>query len=63
VTGGIDGGLVQSTTEIYSTSGNWTSGPVLPKTLWGHCMVQLDSNNTLLVGGTESSGVRTARCL
>lgn len=59
VTGGIDGGLIQSTTEIYSASGTWTSGPALPKALWGHCVVQLDNSNTLLVGGTENIGVRT----
>ena len=60
MTGGIDGGTIQSTTEIYSTSGNWASGPALPKALWGHCVVQLDSSNTLLVGGTETGAkVRT----
>ena len=51
VTGGIDGGTVTSTTELYTTSGSWIPGPALPQAVWGHCVVQIDNDNTLLVAG------------
>jgi hypothetical protein len=57
VTGGITGGITSST-EIYTTAGTWTTGPVMPKALWGHCVTQIDNDNTLLVGGTEGIGVK-----
>ena len=59
VTGGIDGNSwLTNTTEIYSTAGVWSQGPPLPKPVWGHCVVQLDNDNTLLVGGMIDDGVR-----
>jgi hypothetical protein len=59
VTGGIDGnGYVASSTEIYTTAGTWTTGPVMPKALTDHCVTQIDNDNTLLVGGTDGNGVK-----
>merc|ERR1711915_1019794 len=52
ITGGYDGDRALKTTEIRREDGSWHYFDVdLPEPTWGHCMVAINEDQLLLVGG------------
>ena len=39
------------TSEIRWSNGTWGSGPVLPRAVFGHCVVQISRQKSVLIGG------------
>merc|ERR1712123_481023 len=60
VTGGYDErGNVLSSTEVL-TGNSWLSSTPLPTTLYGHCMVQINSSHVFIAGGYDDKSHYTA---
>ena len=52
VTGGFDSEQNPlKTSEIRWSNGTWGSGPVLPRAVYGHCVVQISRQKSVLIGG------------
>ena len=52
VSGGQDKNLdVLKSTEIRWSNGTWAEGPLLPSEVYGHCVVQIQRQKSLLLGG------------
>ena len=52
VTGGINGypNFLASTEYVSLDSSKRGPGPDLPKSLWTHCLVKIDSTHVMLIG-------------
>ena len=48
--------IVKSLNLIDIQSGNATYGPDLPMILQGHCLIEIDSETILLIGGSSYDG-------
>ncbi len=57
VTGGwVNDSIINvDTSEIYTVNGWEPFKPLLPKTVFGHCMVAMNSFSTILIGGWQNS--------
>ena len=53
ITGGVYGRKVNGSTEKHSNN-QWNYAQNMPKGLQGHCMVALDSNTAMIIGGVEN---------
>ncbi len=52
VSGGLDRNeQAMRSSEIRWLNGSWTTGPQLPRKLYGHCAVQIQRDKTLIIGG------------
>ena len=51
ITGGMDNGLLLSTTELVFPNGTVRWGPSLPEAIGGYCMVTLPNGRIMLLGG------------
>lgn len=50
--GGYEGGPLKNTSEVFNEAIEaWVPGPLLPNPLYDHCMVQLNSTHTAVIGG------------
>lgn len=59
MTGGYEGQNAQSSTHFIKPGGVVVSGPSLPMPLTGHCIVRIDEDRFLLLGGHIGSGTKT----
>ena len=53
VLGGYGSDTTQNTSEALM-DGQWHPGPNLPQNMYDHCVVQIDSNNVFMAGGSGS---------
>ena len=55
MTGGSSGSggesSMKSTEQLNPMSLQWTSGPQLPESLYGHCVVSINDTTILIIGG------------
>ena len=57
VSGGQDKNLdVLKSTEIRWSNGTWAEGPLLPSGVYGHCVVQIQRQKSILLGGHPFNG-------
>ncbi len=58
ITGGYDAPTVLNSVEFFDGT-DWEQGQVsvLPRGVWEHCLVKINSTTLLLVGGSETDGV------
>ena len=46
---------MKSTERLNPKSLQWTSGPQLPESLYGHCVVSINDTTILIIGGGISA--------
>jgi hypothetical protein len=57
VTGGYDGSDYLSSAEVLTEEGWENNIPSLPVTIWGHCMVTVNSTTVMAIGGYQNGQI------